>query len=130
MLYIFYELRQSACMNNIFSQKGFEMGTKSALLKGANSCVVGCGVRTGRGLGDQPSREYATTDNPRSCFLPGSRDGKFSGKFGVLKFPVSLEIYFGIPGNFFTLVRVSVVLISIISTYKMCYCIFKIFFAC
>ena len=33
-------------------------------------------------------------------FLPGSRDGKFPGKLGVLKFFVFREIYFGIPENF------------------------------
>ena len=50
------------------------------------------------------------------CFLQGSRDGKFPGKFGALTFPVSREICVEIPGNFFTLVRVSVVLIAIIPT--------------
>ena len=32
---------------------------------------------------------------------PVSRDGKFFGKFGVIKFPVFQEIYVGIPGHFF-----------------------------
>ena len=33
-------------------------------------------------------------------FPSGSRDGKFPGKFKILKFTVSREIYVGIPGNF------------------------------
>ena len=53
-----------------------------------------------------------------NCFLPGNREGKFPGKFGVFELPVFREIYVGIPGNFFTLARISVVLISIILTKK------------
>ena len=45
-------------------------------------------------------------------FPPRSRDKKL----GVLNFPVSREIYVGIPGIVFIFVRVSVVLISIIPT--------------
>ena len=37
----------------------------------------------------------AESINRMKCFLPESRDGKF----GVLRFPVSREIYVGIPGR-------------------------------
>ena len=60
-------------------------------------------------------------------FPSGKSRGVFPGKFGVLKFPVFREIYVAIPGNFFILVRVSVVVMSIIPTQKMRYCEFKLF---
>ena len=55
--------------------------------------------------------------NQVSLFQPIPKsEREISRKFEVLKFPVSQEIYVGIPGIFFTLIRVSVVLISIIPT--------------
>ena len=52
----------------------------------------------------------------RLVFPLVSRNGKFPGKFGVLEFAVSREIYLGIPGIFLTFARISLVLIFIIPT--------------
>ena len=67
-------------------------------------------------MGDASSKTRAKALSLKVVFFPGKAGREIYRKFGIFEFPISREIYVGIPGNFFTLARISVVLISIIPT--------------
>ena len=58
----------------------------------------------------------AKSTRATGVFPPAKSGRKIYWKIWIFKYPASREIYVGIPGNFFILARISVVLISIIPT--------------